>query len=39
MAGLTVRYVREFLDKTLKGSATRFLDNENKKYPEVVRVA
>jgi pimeloyl-ACP methyl ester carboxylesterase len=39
MAGLTVRYVREFLDKTLKGSATRFLDSENKEYPEVVRVA
>ena len=39
MAELTVKYVRGFLDRTLKGSATKFLDGENNKYPEIMRVA
>jgi pimeloyl-ACP methyl ester carboxylesterase len=39
MAGLTVKYVCEFLDRTLKGVQTGFLDGGSVEFPEVKRVA
>jgi pimeloyl-ACP methyl ester carboxylesterase len=39
MAGLTVRYVCAFLDRTLKGVQTGFLDGESGEFTEVKRVA
>jgi pimeloyl-ACP methyl ester carboxylesterase len=39
MAGLTVRYVCAFLDRTLKGVQTGFLDGGSAEFPEVKRVA